>query len=493
MSKKILFAIFFNLLIFNSFGQILIKQSKPLPNLCTGAILSSNGQFAYITNINGELSIIDLVSMNVTKTIKEHEGFIKSIVMDNNNRLYTAGGDKMIVQWDATTGSVLKKVQTAHFNKINDLAISKNGKFLVTGSEDKSVMVYWADSLSFYKKIIPNSSAVACVSISPYNEWVASGGWDYKIVFTSLKNDNTFSLNGHSGAVLDIDFTPDGKYLLSGSDDHTAMLWDIENKKAIATFKTNGSVNNVKCFFDNRYAAVADMSGYIYIINLQKRAKVAEKQIVNGSVEDIYLSYPIGWLGTVCSDKKLYVFNMNQFILDSCYNANVSEFDSLAAPKKLIETEQQYLARQKQFLARQLAILNKCYSEATKIRFAQAREADTLFAMKYKEVEIPIDEIGKYDDKNFILPLKVNGQWYEAKIPVQDAQTLITNFQKAKVLAINRPVIDDNPNEPLYQLINLRLKHPISNKIYPIGTQITPAEDKYLRIYLQLQAKAKTN
>jgi DNA-binding beta-propeller fold protein YncE len=70
MSKKILFAILFNLLIFNSFGQILIKQSKPLPNLCTGAILSSNGQFAYITNINGELSIIDLVSMNVTKTIK---------------------------------------------------------------------------------------------------------------------------------------------------------------------------------------------------------------------------------------------------------------------------------------------------------------------------------------------------------------------------------------------------------------------------------------
>ncbi|MDI6833627.1 MAG: hypothetical protein QMD02_07290, partial [Bacteroidales bacterium] len=233
MSKKLLFAIFCNLLIFNSFGQILIKQSKPLPNLCTGVLLSSNGQFAYITNINGELSIIDLVSMNVTKTIKEHEGFIKSIVMDNNNRLYTAGGDKMIVQWDATTGNILKKIQTPHFNKINDLAISKNGKFLVTGSEDKSVMVYWADSLSFYKKIVPNASAVACVSISPFNEWVASGGWDYKIVFTSLKNDNTFSLNGHSGAVLDIDFTPDGKYLLSGSDDHTAMLWDIENKKAI--------------------------------------------------------------------------------------------------------------------------------------------------------------------------------------------------------------------------------------------------------------------
>lgn len=493
MLKKMLFTVFFIILIYNSFGQVLIKQSKPLASLCTGVVLSSNGQFAYITNINGDLIFMDLISMNITKTLTEHEGFIKSIVIDNKNRLYTAGGDKMIIQWDATTGNVINKIHTPHFNKINDLAISNNGKFLATGSEDKSVLVYWADSLVLYKKIIPNSSAVACVSISPYNEWVASGGWDYKIVFSSLKNEETFILNGHNGAVLDIDFTPDGKYLLSGSDDHTAMLWDIENKKAIATFRTYGSVNNVKCFFDNRYAAVADMAGYIYIINLQKKEKVTEKKIVNDSIESIYLSYPTGWLGVVGGDKKLYVYNMNQFILDSCYSANISEFDSLAAPKQLMETEQQYNARQKQFLARQLAVLNKCYSQATRIRLAQARTADTLFAMKYHEVQIPIEDIGKYDDKTFILPIKVNGQWYEAKIPVKDAQTLITNFNKASVSAINRPIVDDNPNEPIYQLINLKLKHPISNKIYPIGKQITPVEDKYLRIYLQLQTKIKTN
>jgi hypothetical protein len=494
MSKKILFNLFFILLIYcNSFSQILINQSKPLASLCTDVVLSNNSQIAYITNINGELMFIDLTTMNITKTLKEHEGFIKSLVIDNKNRLYTAGGDKMIIQWDATTGNVINKIHTPHFNKINDIAISKNGKFLATASEDKSVLVYWADSLVFYKKIIPNSSAVACVSISPYNEWIVSGGWDYKIVFTSLKNDNSFIMDGHKGAVLDIDFTPDGKYLLSGSDDHTAMLWDVENRKAIATFKTNGSVNNVECFFDNRYAAVADMAGYIYIININKKEKVTEKKIVNGSIESIYLSYPTGWLGVVGGDKKLYIYNMNQFILDSCYSANIREFDSLAAPKQLMETEQQYIARQKQFLARQLAVLNKCYTQATRIRLAQDRTADTLFAMKYHEVQIPIEDIGKYDDKNFILPIKVNGQWYEARIPVQDAQTLISNFKKATVLAINRPVVDDNPNEPIYQLINLRLKHPISNKIYPIGQQITPAEDKYLRIYLQLQTKTKTN
>jgi len=109
--------------------------------------------------------------------------------------------------------------------------------------------------------------------------------------------------------------------------------------------------------------------------------------------------------------------------------------------------------------------------------------------MQYHEIEIPIDSIGQYDDKNFVLQIKVNGQWYDIKLPIQDAQSLLTNYQKSTVLAIKRPIIDDNPYMPDYQIINMRLKHPISNKIYPIGEQIIPADDKYLRIYLQLQAK----
>lgn len=490
MLKKLCLLNILIIFINSLFSQVLIKQSNTLENLYTDVVLSNNGQYAYLTNIDGEFCILDMIKMDINKRLKEHTGFIKSIVMDDKNRLYTAGGDKMIIQWDASTGNVLKKVLTPHYNKINDLAISKNGKYLVTGSEDKSVLVYWADSLVLYKKYIPNSSAVACVSISPFNEWVVSGGWDHKIVFTSLKTDEMFTLNGHKGAVLDIDFAPDGKYLISGSTDNTAILWDVKNKTKLATFKSKGgSVNNVECFFDNRYAAFTDDLGYIHIINIQERRKIAETQIANSSIEGINLAYPIGWMGIITSDKKLYIYNMNQFILDSCYKSNITEFDSLSAPKKITETDQQYIARLQQFAARQLTVLNKCYAEATKIRNLQAKKKDTLFAMQYHEIEIPIDSIGQYDDKNFVLQIKVNGQWYDIKLPIQDAQSLLTNYQKSTVLAIKRPIIDDNPYMPDYQIINMRLKHPISNKIYPIGEQIIPADDKYLRIYLQLQAK----
>jgi WD40 repeat protein len=33
---------------------------------------------------------------------------------------------------------------------------------------------------------------------------------------------------GHTAGVENVVFSPDGKYLLSGSDDGTAMLWDVD-------------------------------------------------------------------------------------------------------------------------------------------------------------------------------------------------------------------------------------------------------------------------
>lgn len=60
---------------------------------------------------------------------------------------------------------------------------------------------------------------------------------------------------GHSGNVSSVAFSPDGKYILSGSDDKTLKLWDIETGKEIRTFAGHAnSITSVAFSPDGRYA-----------------------------------------------------------------------------------------------------------------------------------------------------------------------------------------------------------------------------------------------
>jgi len=48
---------------------------------------------------------------------------------------------------------------------------------------------------------------------------------------------------GHSEVISAIAFSPDGRYILSGSDDKTLKLWDVETGREIRTF--NGHNDSV--------------------------------------------------------------------------------------------------------------------------------------------------------------------------------------------------------------------------------------------------------
>ncbi len=63
-------------------------------------------------------------------------------------------------------------------------------------------------------------------------------------------------LQGHNLSVNSVAFSPDGKYLASGSSDNTVKLWSIESHKEVTTLQGHDStVLSVAFSPDGKYLA----------------------------------------------------------------------------------------------------------------------------------------------------------------------------------------------------------------------------------------------
>gem|GEM_PF-2707143 len=125
-------------------------------------------------------------------------------------------------------------VLKGHEKPVRSLAVSGNSRWLVSGSEDRTVRVY--DLKAGYpaaEQIVlkGHELAVNSVAISPDGRWLATGGRDSILRVWDMQNRQNaaapIELQEHEGWISTLAFSPDGRWLASGSFDNTIRLWRI--------------------------------------------------------------------------------------------------------------------------------------------------------------------------------------------------------------------------------------------------------------------------
>jgi len=97
--------------------------------------------------------------------------------------------------------------------------------------------------------------SVTSVAFSPDVKYILTGSWDNTARLWDLESGEEIRIfSGHSSSVDSVAFSPDGNYILTGSDDSTARLWDVETGKEIRKFTGHtDDINSVAFSPDGKY------------------------------------------------------------------------------------------------------------------------------------------------------------------------------------------------------------------------------------------------
>ena len=132
-----------------------------------------------------------------------------------------------------------------HTGKIYSLKYTPDGEKIISVSEDKSIRVWDVETgkqlKSFYCQVGDGPEGMLYASaVSPDGRLLAVGGYPVSgaesnyIVLIDLEKEEQLAMGlGHTNVINALDFSNDGQYLASGSDDGTVVLWKIEENSKL--------------------------------------------------------------------------------------------------------------------------------------------------------------------------------------------------------------------------------------------------------------------
>ena len=200
------------------------------------------------------------------------EGNVLSVAFNpvSDQLALTAGGTTIQI-WDIATQKLVREKET-HAGGIRTHTISPNGETFATSHGDYSVRLWDVERGVERVRLIGHTTVPFVVAFSPDGAILASGHRETVHIWDVVHGTECarFQLTGP----LNFVFSPDSRKIIVANDFHTVKIWDIAEKKLLATLQGEdadwrGIAAELAISPDGKYLASTEASNAIHLWNLE--------------------------------------------------------------------------------------------------------------------------------------------------------------------------------------------------------------------------------
>src|SRR6185436_11268748 len=128
-------------------------------------------------------------------------------------------------------------LQTGHTGPVNALALSPDGRFLVSGSEDLTLKIWDTATGNVLRTLSGHDQPVLAADISPDGRLIASGSADQTVRLWDVVTGQSSRVATHTSAVKNVVFSHDGRQLISLGNNEVKVS-DVSGKREVTSVKS---------------------------------------------------------------------------------------------------------------------------------------------------------------------------------------------------------------------------------------------------------------
>ncbi|MDI7276330.1 MAG: protein kinase, partial [Anaerolineae bacterium] len=244
----------------------------------TSVAVTADGRCAVSAGWEKSLRVWELGSGECRCTLEGHKDWVTSVALSPDGRYVASGSrDNTVRLWELATGECLH-ILKGHRGDVDAVAITPDGRYVLSSSKDRTLRLWDLESGQCLYTFEGREDRMKAVVLTPDGHYAVWGCYSRTLRLRELASGEclhtlkgseiaaTFdgryavsanvralrlwaletgkclrSFEGHADEVAAVALTPDGRYAVSGSDDHTLRLWELSSGRCLRVLEGHDS------------------------------------------------------------------------------------------------------------------------------------------------------------------------------------------------------------------------------------------------------------